>query len=104
MASSWDLKNRISTLVAAEHGTVRREAARRVALAYPSPYHVGMSSLGFQTIYRLINQAQGWMAERTFLPDDVAEWRAARLPLLTYEGLREAGDADVLALSVAYEL
>ena len=73
-------------------------------MVYPSPYHVGMSSLGFQTIYRRWNEIEGFACERAFLPDDVAAWRKARLPLVTYETEREIGTADVIALSVAYEL
>ena len=61
-----------------EIGTIRREAPRRVALVYPSPYHVGMSSLGFQAIYGILNRVDGWAAERAFLPDDVEAWRSAR--------------------------
>src|SRR5262245_1323434 len=87
-----------------EVGTIRRDAARRVALVYPSPYHVGMSSLGFQAVYRLANQLEGWAAERAFLPDDVEAWRRARLPLVTYEGERPVAGCDVIAFSVAYEL
>ena len=33
-----------------EVGTSVKEAPLRVALCYPSPYHVGMSSLGFQAL------------------------------------------------------
>jgi len=87
-----------------EIGTIRREAPRRVALVYPSPYHVGMSSLGFQSIYGLLNRIDGWAAQRAFLPDDVEAWRRARLPLVTYEGETPIGGADVIAFSVAYEL
>src|ERR1700747_3300169 len=89
-----------------EIGTVRREAPRRVALVYPSPYHVAMSSLGFQAIYGILNRIDGWAAERAFLPDDVEAWRRARLPLVTYEGETPIGGADVIAFafSVAYEL
>jgi len=87
-----------------EIGTIRREAPRRVALVYPSPYHVAMSSLGFQAIYGILNRIDGWAAERAFLPDDVEAWRRARLPLVTYEGETPIGGADVIAFSVAYEL
>ena len=38
--------------LADEIGTLHKQAELAVALVYPSPYHVGMSSLGFQTIYR----------------------------------------------------
>ncbi len=93
--------------------TGRSEGALRLPLIYPSPYHVGMSSLGFQTVYRLLNGAdvQGWpqprpllRAERAFLPDDVTAWRRSRLPLLTYESQAPVGDAPLLLFSIAYEL
>lgn len=87
-----------------EVGTLRKEAGLRVALIYPSPYRVGMSSLGFQTIYRELNALPGVAAERAFLPDDVAAARAAREPLATYESARAVGDFDVIAFSLAYEL
>lgn len=86
-----------------ESGTIFKDAPTRVALAYPSPYHVGMSSLGFQTIYGLINGLPGACAERVFLPDDVEASRAAG-PLCTVETQRPAGDCQVVAFSVAYEL
>ena len=85
-----------------EIGTIRREAPRRVALVYPSPYHVAMSSLGFQAIYGILNRLDGWVAERAFLPDDVAGW--GRAPLVTYEAEQPVGGYDVIAFSVAYEL
>src|SRR6516162_4944361 len=68
-----------------EIGTIYRQAPRRVALVYPSPYHVAMSSLGYQAMYRLLNGGDEWVCERAFLPDDVAAARAARTPLCTYE-------------------
>lgn len=86
-----------------EIGAIRKEAPESVALIYPSPYHVAMSSLGYQTIYRAVNDAPGRAAHRAFLPDDVEAWRASRAPLFTYEGLRPVSDYPVLAFSVAYE-
>jgi radical SAM superfamily enzyme YgiQ (UPF0313 family) len=102
--SAWELRRAQRERVADEDGAIRREAARRAALVYPSPYAVGMSSLGFQTIYRLLNELDGWAAERAFLPDDVTAWRRARLPLYTCESERAVGGFDLVALSVAYEL
>ncbi len=105
MASSrFEINELIARRLADEHGTIQREASYRVALGYPSPYSVGMSSLGFQTIYREINMHDDWSAERVFLPDDVEAWRSSRVPLLTYEGRRPVSDCDLLALSVSYEL
>ena len=87
-----------------EIGTIYKDAPERIALLYPSPYRVGMSSLGFQTIYREINRAPGFVAERAFLPDDVAAQRASGATLCTYESGRPVAEHSVVALSVAYEL
>jgi radical SAM superfamily enzyme YgiQ (UPF0313 family) len=90
--------------LAEEIGTIVKDAPQRVALVYPSPYRVGMSSLGFQTIYREINAHPLRVAERAFLPDDLAAFRATGASLSTYESGRPVGSHRVVALSVAYEL
>jgi radical SAM superfamily enzyme YgiQ (UPF0313 family) len=100
----WRQIEAIQERLSAESGTIYKEAPVRVALCYPSPYRVGMSSLGFQTIYREINLRPNGVAERAFLPDDVAEWRESRLPLVTYEQQRPVAEFPVVAFSVAYEL
>jgi radical SAM superfamily enzyme YgiQ (UPF0313 family) len=87
-----------------ERGTIIKEAPRRVALIYPSPYRVGMSSLGYQTIYREINDHPECAAERAFLPEEVARFRKGKNPLFCYESGRPVGDFPVVGLSVAYEL
>jgi hypothetical protein len=74
--------------LAAEQGTIYAQAELPIALVYPSPYHVGMSSLGFQTIYRELNALPGVAAERAFLPDDVADAARPRESLCTYESNR----------------
>src|SRR5436309_1907669 len=102
--NAFELRAQIRSRLDDERGTLRREAARRVALTYPSPYHVAMSSLGYQAMYRLMNETPGWACERAFLPDDLDAWRASRLPLLTYEGEAPVGGFPVVAFSVAYEL
>ena len=104
MKALHEVRAQIRARLDEEIGTIRREAPRRVALVYPSPYHVAMSSLGFQAIYGILNRIDGWAAQRAFLPDDVEEWRRARLPLVTYEGEAPVGGCDVIAFSVAYEL
>jgi radical SAM superfamily enzyme YgiQ (UPF0313 family) len=84
----------------AEVGTIRKHAPERVALVYPSPYTVGMSSLGFQQMYRVINESRGRSAERAFLHDD----EDSRTPLFTYESESPVSELGVIALSVAFEL
>jgi radical SAM superfamily enzyme YgiQ (UPF0313 family) len=88
----------------AEVGTIRKQGELGIALVYPSPYTVGMSSLGFQTVYRLLNGLPNVAAERAFLPDDARAARLSREPLCTYETERRVGDFPVLAFSLAYEL
>jgi radical SAM superfamily enzyme YgiQ (UPF0313 family) len=99
------LRTRIRERLADETGRIAKQAPLTVALCYPSPYHVGMSSLGFQRIYRSIMDAPGLACERAFL-DDECEEDAARSPEVpvTYESLRPIAELPVLAFSVAYEL
>ncbi len=104
MPDRWGLAEAVAARLGDERGTLFREADLPVALCYPSPYAIGMSSLGFQTIYREIHAHPGCAAERAFLPDDVAAWRGSRTPLFTYESRRPVGEFPVVAFSVAYEL
>lgn len=100
----WGHIEVIRDRLADEVGTLRKEAPLRVALCYPSPYHVGMSSLGFQAIYREVHAHEGATAERAFLPDDIAAFRTAGCELLTYETQSPVSRASIVAFSVAYEL
>ena len=55
---SWTLKRKAQALLAAEEGTIRKDWGGRlpIALVYPNTYAVGMSNLGFQTMYWHLNQ------------------------------------------------
>ncbi|HEX4474496.1 MAG TPA: radical SAM protein, partial [Polyangiaceae bacterium] len=91
--------------LADETGRIEKDAPFRVALAYPSPYRVGMSSLGYQRIYRALQAMPGVACERAFLPDGADEPRPCDVEMpVTYESLRPLVDFQVVALSVAYEL
>jgi radical SAM superfamily enzyme YgiQ (UPF0313 family) len=100
----WTLLTKVRRRLGEEAGTLVKPADLRVALCYPSPYSVGMSSLGFQTIYREIHEHPGASAERAFLPDRPEDYRAAAVPLFTYEGETPLADFPVIAFSVSYEL
>jgi radical SAM superfamily enzyme YgiQ (UPF0313 family) len=99
------LYERIRRRLADETGRISKQAPFTVALCYPSPYRVGMSSLGYQRIYRALMEAPGLACERAFL-DDECEADPARAPErpITYESLRPIEELPVLAFSVAYEL
>ncbi|HKY05359.1 MAG TPA: radical SAM protein, partial [Blastocatellia bacterium] len=75
------------------------------ALTYPNTYHLGMSNLGFQSVYQLFNQYNRICCERVFVPDADIERELERTggPLLTIESERPVSDFDVLAISVSFE-
>ena len=93
----------IRTRLGAEIGRVERSAPTQVALVYPSPYRVGMSSLGYQAIYSAIQRLPGFACERAFLADEGDRPGAVLERPVTYESLRELGEFAIIALSVAYE-
>ncbi|MET0384647.1 MAG: radical SAM protein [Polyangiales bacterium] len=101
-----DLRRVVRERLADERGTIRKQAPERVALCYPSPYAVGMSSLGFQTIYREINSRPSTVADRAFLPDEdaIEIHRRTHTPVFTYEAERPISEYPVIAISVAYEI
>ena len=99
--SRHQLLDGLRALQAAEQGTLFKQARLNVAMCYPSPYHVGMSSLGFQTIYREVHAHPEATAERVFLPDDVEAWRAVKAMPASIETQRSLDQFDVLAFSVA---
>ncbi len=77
----------------------------RVGLAFPNTYFVGMSNLGFQTVYRLFNEHPGTVCERVFLPpkQELQTLVAQRARLVTLESQTPLNDLDVLAFSVSFE-
>ncbi len=76
-----------------------------VALLYPNTYHQGMSNLGLQAVYQLLNTRQGTLCERFFLPDpeDLAEHRRTGFPLVSVETQRPLADFDLIACSISFE-
>ena len=86
---NWEHRERARATLAREVGYVRKPhgGRLRVALAFPNTYHVGMSSLGFQTVYRLFNDLDDVVCERVFLPgrQELREQLESGAPLLTLE-------------------
>ena len=90
------------TTLADETGTIRKAAGGRirVALVYPNRYHVGMSSLGFPTVYAQINGLESAACERAFLPEKL---ETAATAITTIETGTPLAAFDVVAFSVSYE-
>jgi radical SAM superfamily enzyme YgiQ (UPF0313 family) len=101
---TWDALNQIRKRVGEEQGVLHKQSPIRVALCYPAVYRVGMSSLGFQSIYREIHRHPECAAERAFVPDDPGAYRKGNTPVLTYEGETPLQNFPVVAFSIAYEL
>ena len=102
-----DSRSQARDLLAREVGAVRKPhgGRLRVALSFPNSYFVGMSNLGLQTVYRLLNADERVVCERVFLPakQDLAALLARREPLVTIESQTPVHDFDVLAFSVSFE-
>jgi len=104
---SWQQRERALATLSKETGYIRKPhgGRLRVALVFPNTYWVGMSNLGFQTIYRLFNAQDDVVCERVFLPpkQELSELVASKAPLLTLESQTPVGEFDVVAFSVSFE-
>ena len=85
--------------LAGEEGTIIKDWGGRYpfALIYPNTYFVGMSNLGVQAIYRLLNERSDGVCERVF-------WENDDKPFLSLESSRPMMDYACLAFSFSYEL
>ncbi len=86
-----------------EEGAVRKDRGGRlpIALVYPNSYYVGMSNLGFHTVYRFLNRDDGIVCERLFREKGRGE---GKREALSVESGRPLGDFPLIAFSVSYEL
>ncbi|BET59612.1 TIGR03960 family B12-binding radical SAM protein [Geobacter sp. 60473] len=78
----------------------------RFVLAFPDVYEVGMSHLGLQILYGVLNTLDGVAAERAYAPwpDREAQLRAEGLPLATLESGTSLDRADIVGFTLQYEL
>jgi len=98
---------RLRERLARERGAVTKEWGGRlsVALAYPNTYRLGMSNLGFQVVYDLLNRDEQIVCERFFYPDEPE----TSLPpdrgkgLLSMESLSPLARFDLVAFSLSFE-
>ena len=103
---NWKEKKKYETLLARERGVVKKVwgTGLTVCLAYPNLYRIGMANLGFQTVYKIINELPSLLCERVFLPaGGDAEYAAGAVELLSLENQKPLRDFDVLAFSVSFE-
>jgi radical SAM superfamily enzyme YgiQ (UPF0313 family) len=99
---TWQTAKNIRNRLAAEQDTIIKDWGGKLpaALIYPNSYNIGMSNLGIQAIYKLINDRNDAVCERVFWePKDTTNV----LPL-ALESQRPLTDFAVVAFSLSYEL
>jgi radical SAM superfamily enzyme YgiQ (UPF0313 family) len=86
-------------IVSREQGTIVKDWGWRlpVCLVYPNSYFLGMSNLGVQVIYSLLNARDDVVCERAF-------WEGRDKPLESVESARPLGEYSCLAFSFSYEV
>src|SRR5215475_1685492 len=103
----WQQRERAREILAKEVGYVSKPhgGRLRVALAFPNTYFVGMSNLGFQTVYKLFNAEDDIVCERVFLPPktELAAQLTSGAPLVTIESQTPVNEFDVFAFYVSFE-
>jgi radical SAM superfamily enzyme YgiQ (UPF0313 family) len=92
-------------LVRKEKGLRPGGGALLTALIYPNRYPVGMSNLGFLSVFREAADVFDVAVERAFLPDPQYEDDLKRTgrSVLTLESRRGLGEMDLLLFSVSFE-
>lgn len=78
----------------------------RFAFAFPDLYEIGMSYMGLQILYHIVNQQPNLALERVFAPaQDMEElMRKTGFPLFTLETKTPVRDMDVLGFTLQYEM
>lgn len=74
--------------------------------AFPDIYEIGMSYMGLQILYNIVNKKDGISCERIFAPGvDMEEiMRKNNFPLFTLENKIPLADLDVLGFTLQYEM
>ncbi len=90
-----------------ERGTIKKGWGGKlpVALIYPNYYTLGMSNLGFQAIYGILNDNNKIVAERVFLPEmeELSIYKATKTSLLSLESQMPLTKFHILAFSISFE-
>ena len=83
-----------------------KPAKAKFCFCFPDIYEIGMSNLGLQILYDIINRHPDFIAERCYAPweDMGAKLRENNIPLLSLETATPLKDFDVVGFSVQFEL
>jgi len=92
-----------------EWNSIRKDLSEmktRFGFAFPDTYEIGMSYLGLQIIYHILNRIESVYCERVFAPAaDMEEFmRKEGIPLFTIETKSPVKELDILGFTLQYEL
>lgn len=78
----------------------------RVAFCFPDTYEIGMSNVGMQILYGIMNKMEGVWCERVFTPwaDMEQIMLQHKLPLWALESQDSVRDFDMIAFTIGYEM
>jgi radical SAM family uncharacterized protein len=81
------------------------EVKIHIAFAFPDIYDIGISNLGLQILYDLVNQRTDALAERAYAPwvDMEEQMRLNGIPLYSLESKHPLAEFDILGFSLPYE-
>lgn len=83
-----------------------KEVHLKFALAFPDVYEIGMSHLGLQILYHILNSREDIAAERVFAPwvDLEHEMKVNKIPLTSLESATPLSQFDIIGFSLQSEL
>ncbi|MDR2546616.1 MAG: TIGR03960 family B12-binding radical SAM protein [Lachnospiraceae bacterium] len=92
-----------------EVGSIIKEKSKvaiRFALCFPDLYEIGMSNLGIQILYGLLNSYDDVWCERVFSPQHDLEqiMREQKIPLFSLESQESISQFDFLGITIQYEM
>ncbi|MHB1663755.1 MAG: DUF2344 domain-containing protein [bacterium] len=98
-----------SRYIGIESNAVRKDfhlAELKYAIAFPDFYELGMSHIGMEIIYDILNSNDNILCERVYLPyqDMIAKLVENKLPLFSLESKEPLKNFDVIGFSLQYEL
>ena len=102
----WAYIERARRTLTRERGTIVKDWGGKlsIALVYPNTYRVGMSSLGYHTVYRLFNAHDDTVCERAFWQPCFAYDAPVDHPVVSIETQRSIADFEIIAFSISFEM
>lgn len=84
----------------------KEHVAVRFAMCFPDVYEIGMSHLGIQILYSMLNEWDDVWCERVYSPwvDLDKIMREQRIPLFALESQEPVKDMDFLGITIQYEM